>query len=274
MTDLVCIVSDTHINSRVGLLPPSMKLDDGDTIKARKAQRWQWHQWTQFWNEIAEEKRRSKATLYTIINGDVADLNKHSTSQMITTNIADIVKMCSHVFEPCLEVTDHVFVTRGTEAHALDNASLDELFARDIDAIESDENTSSWWWMRGEFGGVKFDVAHHPGTGSLIPHGAHGPAGRIAARMVYDYARNPSQMPDIAVRSHNHLFSDSGETYPVRAIVTEPWQLTTSFGHRIGMSGRLMPIGGLLFTCDRGNYSLRKLSYTPKHRRYWTKNEL
>jgi hypothetical protein len=275
MTDLVCIVSDTHINSRVGLLPPTIKLDDGDTIKASKAQRWLWHQWKTFWDDVAEERRRTRgAKLYVIVNGDIADYNKHATSQMITTNIADIIKMSYKVFDPCLSIADHVFVTRGTEAHALSNASLDELFARDIDAVSSDEDTSSWWWLRAKFGGVKFDVAHHAGTGSLVPHGAHGPAGRVAARIMHDYATKAADLPNVAVRSHNHIFSDSGETYPVRAIVTEPWQLTTSFGHRIGMSGRLLPVGGLLFTCDRGTYSLKKLSYTPKLRKYWTANEL
>jgi hypothetical protein len=225
-----------------------------------------------FWKEVAVEKRRTRGTLYTVINGDVADYNKHATSQMITTNIADIIKMSYHTLEPCLDVSDFVFVTRGTEAHVLSNSSLDELIARDIDAVESDEGTNSWWWLRAKFGGVKFDIAHHSGTGSLVPHGQHGPAGRIAARMIHDYARNMSDLPDVAIRSHNHIFSDSGETYPVRAIVTEPWQLTTSFGHRIGMSGRVMPVGGLLFTCSNGSYSLNKLSYTPKMRRYWTRD--
>lgn len=274
MTDLVCIVSDTHVNSRVGLLPPSVKMDDGDIETASNAQQWVWLQWQAFWKEIALEKKRTGGTLYTIINGDIADYNKHQTSQLITTNVADIIKMSYLSFETCLMVSDHIFVTRGTESHTMNNASLDELFARDMGAVKSDDGNSAWWWLRAEFGGVKFDVAHHPGTGTLTPYLAHGPAGRIAARMIHDYARNMSQLPDVAVRSHNHSFSDSGQTYPIRALVTEPWQLTTSFGHRIGLSGRVSPIGGLLFICDDGNYSLRKLSYTPKMRRYWTPDEL
>jgi hypothetical protein len=266
---IVVVFSDTHINSTVGLCPPSVKLDDAGVYKSSKAQRWLWSNWLDFWKDVAAEKKRLGYPVVSVANGDIADDNAHSNTQLITSNLADIIKLAHAALQPCLSVTDHFFATRGTEAHVGASASMDELVAESMGA-HGDGNTSSWWWLRGKFGGVTFDMAHHPGTGSASPHLRHGPAGRVAARIIHDYADMRELPPQIGIRSHNHTFSDSGESYACRVFITMPWQLTTAFGHRVGYSGRLSPIGGLIFICENGEYSCKIRQYRAKPQRYFT----
>ena len=271
MNAIVAVISDTHINSTVGLCVPSINLDDGGTYRASKAQRWLWNNWKSFWDDVALEKKRLKYPVVVVANGDISDDNNHGSTQLITKNKSDIIRMSYEALKPCLDIADHVFITRGTEAHVGASSSIEEIIARDIGAHgEPLRNTNTWWWIRAKFGGVSFDIAHHPGTGSMSPHLRHGPAGRVAARIIHDYADMRELPPDIAIRSHNHTFSDSGENYACRVIITMPWQLTTAFGHRIGYSGRVHPVGGLIFICEDGRYSLNIRKYQAKPKKYIT----
>jgi len=272
-TELVTVISDTHVNSLIGLMTNKVRMDDGGAYLSSKSQRWIYGNFKSFCRDIDVEKRRLRAPNTLIINGDISDDNNHKTTQILTHNKADILKMTVDTLMPIIELADHVIVTRGTEAHVGSNACMDEMVAEDISAHGPAENMYSWWAFRGEFGGVKFDVAHHPGTFSGMPHTQYAPAGRVAARIAWDYALNSEKPPDVAIRSHNHVFADSGYTYPTRAFITYPWQLTTSYGHRKGFSGRVMPIGGMFFVCEAGKYDMHVRSYSPKRGRYWTIHE-
>jgi len=269
-TCLTVVVSDAHINSTVGLLAPRVNLDDGGQYVSSKSQKWAYNNFLSFCKEIETEKRRLGAPTVVIINGDIADDNKHKTSQIITHNKADILKMSVATLMPLTELADAIIVLRGTEAHAGPSASMDEMYAEDVSAEQSAENIFSWWEFRGKFGGVTFDIAHHPGTFSGMPHSAHAPAGKVAARIEYDYAINGKKPPDIAIRSHNHIFADSGQTYETRTFITLPWQLTTSYGHRKGFSGRIMPIGGMYFICEDGEYDVHVRRFSPRRSKYWS----
>ena len=269
-TCLTVVVSDTHINSTVGLLAPRVNLDDGGQYKSSKSQKWINNNFLSFCKDVEVEKRRLGAPTVVIFNGDIADDNTHKTTQIITHNKADILRMTVDTLMPLVELADHIIVTRGTEAHVGPSASMDEMFAEDISASKSAENIYSWWEFRGKLGGVTFDVAHHPGTFSGMPHAAHGPAGRVASIVEHDYAISGKRPPDIAIRSHNHIFSDSGLTYETRAFITLPWQLTTSYGHRKGFSGRVMPIGGMYFICDNGEYNVHVRKFSPRKTKYWS----
>jgi len=87
-------VGDLHINSTVGLLKPSIILDDGGEYRASKGQRWLWRNWLNFWDEVQEVKKKNKAQVWTVFNGDVFDINgRHIQSQNISQNEADVFKM-------------------------------------------------------------------------------------------------------------------------------------------------------------------------------------
>lgn len=269
-TFLTAVISDPHVNSMVGLLAPRIQLDDGGHYTGSKAQKWVHNNFLSYCRDIEAEKRRLRALTTVIINGDIADDNNHKTTQIITHNMADILRMTVDTLSPLIELADHIIVCRGTEAHTGPSACMDEMFAEDVGAEKSGDNTYSWWEFNGELGGVSFNVAHHPGAFSGVPQNAHGPAGRVASRVEYDYAIEGMSPPDIAIRSHNHIFGDSGYTFRTRAFITLPWQLTTSYGHRKGFSGRIMPVGGMYFISKDGEYDVYIRKYSPRKTKYYS----
>lgn len=273
---IVAFVTDTHINSKIGLSYPTFQKDDGDIHRSGKAQRWIWSCYLDYCKQVKDAVEKTGYPLYVIHGGEVGDDLTHSKTQLISpNNTADILKNAAMSMEPLLELCDGWFCMRGTEAHSGQNASVDELIARDLGAIEDYNGNSSWWWFRGKFGGVKFDAAHHPGTGGKVPRSRSAIAGRVAADVASDYMEMGEQPPDIILRGHNHIFSDSGRTYSkFRALIGTSWQLSTAFGYRIGRGTELLPIGGMYFICRDGQYTTHVCHYKAKPSRYWTVKEL
>jgi hypothetical protein len=272
---IVAFLSDTHINSKVGLSYPTFNLDDGGTHRSSKAQRWVWQKYLEYCKELEEVKERTGYPLYVIHGGEVADDLTHSKTQLISpNNTADIVKNAALAMEPVLSLSDAWFCLRGTEAHSGANSNLDELIAYDLGA-EPDGDLYSRWLFRAKFGGVTFDVAHHPGTGSGVPWAQSAVAGRLAAAVMMDYIDLGEKPPQLILRGHNHKFSDSGRTYAKsRAIVGTSWQLSTSFGYRIGRGTEVLPIGGMYFVCENGEYTTHTCHFKGKLPPYWTVKEL
>lgn len=262
-------VGDMHINSTVALSQRVFQRDDGDGYQASVAQRFIIKTWEDFWDAVwAQKKKHRKWPLYVILNGELADDNDHKTTQLISKNPADQLRHAAKVLERPVDMADYVFVTRGTEAHVGPNAWMDEKLAQDISISVGprDREVKSWFHLRLVIGGVPFDIAHHPGTGHMRPWTKGGDANRLAASLVYRYVEynqymvkqkmleHQLQMPMIALRGHNHKPSDSANNHPIRAIIQPSWQLSTSFGHRLG--GDWLPIGGNYFLCRNGEVSV------------------
>jgi hypothetical protein len=222
------------------------------------------------WDAIQARKDELGGNVIAVLNGDITDDNYHPSSQMITKHHGSIIDMAIQTLKPCLDVADSVFVIRGTEAHVGIGASLDETLAREIGAIK-DENSFSWWWLPAIWGGVRFDIAHHPGFSTRVNWSRGTDALKIAITTEMDYHEAGSPLPDIVLRAHNHRYADSGGNYNTKAFVCSPWQLTTSFGHRIGYSTKVEPVGGLMFVCNNGVYEEKIMRYSPKSRGYWSK---
>ena len=100
MTAIVAIVGDIHANSTVAVCPPRVQLDDGGEYVASQPQRWIWRQWLVYWKEIEERRAALNARLFVVLNGELADDNYHPTTQLVTRNPADILKLSLAVLEP------------------------------------------------------------------------------------------------------------------------------------------------------------------------------
>lgn len=266
---IVAVFSDTHVNSTVGLVIPRITLDDGGTYSASKGQRWIWSNWNSFWRDVEAEKRRLKARVVCVGNGDLADNNGHKTTQLITKNEADITRMAYESLMPAIDVADTLFITRGTEVHTGPSSSMEEKIAYDLSAEKCPTGSHSWWELPLQANRTKFNFAHHAGTATKISYNTAAVAGRIAARALFSYANSGLEPPDIMIRSHNHVFSDSGHNYRLRAIVTPCWQLTTSYGYRIG--GSVLPVGGVMFICrGKDDVETHVRQYMPQRDKYVT----
>lgn len=258
-TTVLAIVSDLHSNSTVALCPPVVTLDDGGTYKANEQQRWIWRKWRSYWQQVADARAAHDARLIVVLNGELADDNYHATTQLVTRNPADMVRLAIECLTPMLELKpDAIFVARGTEAHSGVSGWLDERIADDIGARPSRAGTASHWQLRLSVEGVRVDVAHHPpGGGGRLPWTRGNFAPRLAAQALMDAASRGERPPHLYVRGHVHAPADSHDTHPVRAIVLPSWQLTTSYGHRLG--GGVLPVGGLIVTCSEGGYQATKV---------------
>lgn len=267
---IAAVVGDLHTNSTVALGAKTFTLDDGGTRAASPAQLFIYDTWVDYWDKVWKQKKKRGWPLYVIFNGELADDNYHHTTQMISKNPADQMRHAMKVLERPLDMADYVFVIRGTEAHTGPSAWMDEKIAQDIKGAIGplDGEIKSWWHWRGTIGGVRFDITHHPGTGHRVPWTKGGDANRLAAALIYRYVEYNSymekqgtpeykqEMPHIAIRGHNHRPSDSGTNHVIRGIIQPSWQLSSSFGYRLG--GDWLPIGSNYFLCREGEVSVRQ----------------
>ena len=73
----------------------------------------------------------------------------------------------------------------------------------------------------------------------------------------FEAAERGERPPHLLIRGHVHRPGDSYDAYPVRALILPSWQLSTSYGYRIG--GGTLPIGGAYVVCDgRGGFEVVK----------------
>lgn len=268
---VVAVVADTHPNSTVGLCPPEVTLDDGGMYQASKAQRWLWQNWLDFWGRVRSLKNEHRARVYAVFNGDGSDDNRHSQHQLVTVNKSVIVDIGEAVIKPAREIADRIFCIRGTEAHVGGSGELEELIAHRVGAVQDDETGHySWWHLPLVAAGVEFDICHHPRTAAYRPWTRGAAADRQAAIIISECAEQCIIAPDVAIRSHVHYFADSGVDRRPRTFYTPPWQLTTSFFQRLGAGASVEPVGGLIFVCRDGRYTVEPVRYEAERREPWT----
>ena len=252
-------VGDLHVNSTVALCTPSMQLDDGGTYRASNTQRALWSAWLDFWQEIADLKVDRRIL---VINGDLGELDtKRRSSQLITLNKASVLSMVIDVLEPALVLVDSIIVVRGTMAHTGKSGWLEEALADDLDNTIPSKTAASWWHFRGKIENVRFDISHHAQMGGL-PWTSKNAANKIATIIEYRYAVKMKQpIPHVALRSHNHKRSDSGDNSECLAVCLPCWSSMTEFGHRIGRENDVPHIGGDVFICQNGEFQRTPLKY-------------
>ena len=267
---LLIQVGDTHINSLVALCPPTVNRDGG-TYRSSRGQRWLWQCWLEMWETIKRDYPTQRKVL--VLTGDLGELDtKRRTAELISPNKAEVMSMIIDTLEPALRQVDSVFVIRGTQAHTGKGAWLEEAIANDLTITVKDEENkaASWYWLRLEAEGVRFDIAHHASMGGL-PWTAPNAANRLAFMAETYYHRIGQSLPHVVMRSHNHRYADSGGNYESLAVFTPAWSLMTEFGYRMGKELALASIGSVVFECSGGEYKMRQFKYEPRHetRRVW-----
>ena len=271
MSILLAAVGDLHIGSTVGLCPRHVELDDGGTYEPSKSQRFLCECWLDYWQQVADRKRK-KTRVVALLNGDLADRNRHSKYQLVTINRAVIQRMMLDVLEPVLDIAEAIIVVRGTEAHTGGSSEMEEWLAADIEAERDEEaGTASWWCWEGTMEGMNVVAAHHPGTNSGRPWTRGGGANRAAA-IVMDTYYGEAWQPDLALFAHVHHNEDSYDNHPVRAIFNRAFSFKTAYDHRSGRSLQASRIGGLFAELKNGVIvgQIEKPHYKLARRRPWS----
>lgn len=221
-----------------------------------------------YWGQVKADVERYSANLYTIVDGDLADMGVRFTPQVITTNQAVILRMGIDTFLPVADISQKLFIIRGTEAHVGGSGWLEEKMACDLKAERcADTNTNSWWHLIADFGGALFDVAHHGSIGRL-PWTMLSALGETAAKVIIECAKYKWRTPDIAVRAHCHRKGDSLDHYPVRVIQLLALQLMPAYAYR-NSTDALSDIGGAIGVIRKGQLDVRIVTYKPSRGRIW-----
>jgi hypothetical protein len=78
-----------------------------------------------------------------------------------------------------------------------------------------------------------------------------------------EHALRGQRHPDVAVRSHRHVYGDSFDAYPTRVVQTPAFQLKTAFGHKVAANS-IADIGGVIFVvAPDGRYEVKPQLFTP-----------
>jgi hypothetical protein len=190
---------------------------------------------------------------------------KHKTLQFITGNENDVTSWAIDTILPAVDVSERVFVIRGTAAHVKHSGGLEEKIAEDISAEKDGENYSSWDKVL-YCEGVLYDIAHHGRLGGMAWTKANS-LNKLVGELIIHYRNR--RIPDVAVRSHMHQYARSDDSLDMEAFSTPAWQLRTEFIHRLAKVG-ISDIGGMYFINDNGHYTTVVKRYPWTHKPWTT----
>ena len=271
---VVAVVNDVHAGGSTAVCPPVVQLDDGGAYQASKVQLWLWQNWHDYWARVA--KVRGDDELYVVFNGDLFDGDHHGTAQILSRH----PEAQSAVLRACMDAPlalepDKIFVVRGTEAHNGKSNSGEEALARrwrddGLPVVGDPETgTASWWHLRMEVAGTRFDITHHGRTG-MRAHTEGSAANLYAHDILLHHVKDGDPPPHLAIRAHYHRFNDSGDACPVRVITNGCWQIGTAYVKKVAADS-LSHIGGLIVELEEGvEPKVSKIRYKAQRGPVWT----
>lgn len=258
---VVCVVSDLHCGSTVGLSPPSVLMDDGGEYRASKEQLEIWEKWEVFQDKV--KKLAGKRPIISVVNGDLVEGNHHHSTQIQSENPSVQIDIAEQSLNRLARMSKKLFVVRGTETHSGQSASWEESIARKIGATGNPVGLSSWWILPLDVGGVMMDFAHHGRVGGLPWTRPNGSVS-LAAQTIIHYVERGKWPPKLVFRSHFHQYVDTYKAFKsIRLIGTPCWQNPTAYVYKRS-PGVQSDIGGVIIECDGGEYRIHaKYSKSP-----------
>jgi hypothetical protein len=268
----LAISSDQHCGSTLGLCPPEgVRLDGDASYQPSRAQRWTWECWEDYWKTVAKIRAQHGGELWTVYNGDAVDGDHHNTSQIISKNPEPQAYLLDRVFSvPLALAPERQVVIRGTEAHVGPAGASEEMWAKHLKNHVRDPETRahSWWHFRPEVHGVLFDFQHHGRIGTR-PWTKLSGVGTLAAEIMIECADSGEAIPNYAIRSHRHIYADTGDNYRTRLIQTPAFQLKTAHAHKVAPES-IAHIGGIIITVfPDGTSDVRKKLYRHSLPKVW-----
>jgi hypothetical protein len=273
MTDNIIVagVADLHSNSTTGLYNPDMVVLGKRPHDASAFQAKLWKEcWLEFWQRVARAKKEHKLPVVGVFNGDIIDVAP-KVGKLISSKPSVAKAIAMFNLEPALEVADVVFLVAGTDWHTGEEADHEEDLAMMIGA-EPDRKggRAVWRHLKAQWGGLLWDVIHHPATKWGRPWtkaAAVAREGEIVRRRSQDVGE---PVPDIVVRAHVHDGAMYKGDIPPAVFFCPPWELRGAFAYRKSytVSG---PSGGFIWIVKDGEYANPMVKYPRQRRRPWSR---
>lgn len=291
VTELVAVISDLHAGSTVGLCGRKGPMtDDGQVIQPSLLQRWLLERFERYWTRVKAERRRLRARLTVVCNGDAVDgPNHHGTTQSMSSSKDAQAYIAHSLFEIVGEAKpDQVFFVRGTSSHVGEAGGDEEALAaqlghgavltlggetHDFRALPVCRAPGTGLWSHQklllDLNGTRLDFRHHASVGGL-PWTAPGAIARLAFRIWVEHTQRGWRPPDLAIRSHLHHYRDSFQAHPTRAIITPAWQAKSNYAHQ-KVTEVISDFGGLLITIPpTGPYTVEPVLFPPDEDQPWS----
>jgi hypothetical protein len=244
----VAVVGDLHAGSTVGLMPPSFRLDAGQTITPSKQQAWLWKCWLEYCDWLDNFSLDA-----IVINGDLPNGLNARDAQNLTGNESDQINFVVDCLQPLLykgnkRRAGSVYITRGTGYHSGGAGSREETIAREIGAVQDDTGAYSRYVNRLTWRDQSLFFTHHIQIAAVYPL---TPLQRAQREWRVRCQKRGTRMPDVDIRSHVHTCHFIQSTDNKWMHTAPAWQLMTDFSHKVAPAGEEdFVTGGLLICLD------------------------
>ena len=244
----IIVVSDMHIGSTLGLCTPKVILDNEGEYCFTKDQKWLWRSWCDFWSKFVPETIGEKTEYDIVLNGDLLDNFHHQETALFSSNTADQVRCAYDVLtdDQVVRKMRHVYVIRGTEAHAGKAGQLEEKLSKLINA-RSLNGIKSTWSRTLSLGEHDVHFAHHIGV-TFSPLSISAAPCRELISSCLACSGAGRKVPSLLVRSHRHMYSQLSIGWgnrEVGIVCTPGWQLATAYVSKHSPSHKA-DIGGVV----------------------------
>jgi len=238
--------------------PHEVVLADDARWEPSELQDWYMARWREFWADTAALKKKHRAWCVGISGGDERDGDHHGTAQLTSADEDDQDQAVEAVYAVAAEVVDEWVFVRGTPAHG----SATERYARSFhrQGRNVTPNTPHWshWCYTGVHGGVRFEVAHAPGTKSWVPTTRGSSCSRHAQYTRAEYYDSGVEPPDVVIRHHVHYWQGPGCDGDTCCFFIPGWQAASNWvmsrGVKSATESHFVP-GGLRLLCRDGEWT-------------------
>jgi hypothetical protein len=232
-------------------------MHDGTETRPNELQEIILAHWCTCWANVA--KLRKGARLVIVVLGDVIEGLHHETTEITTSRIDTQEAMAIAVIESALKIAkfsnrhDAIRFVNGTPAHDGNGSASLERVARNVLGRDANDGTpSSANILRLNVNGVRFDVAHKPGSGPGSRAHTLGNAFHGWLRSLYFSALEEGQPPPryvLTAHHHNYLRRDVHATrghVALTGIICPSWKVKDEYVYRVAPFA-LSSIGMLAF---------------------------
>lgn len=258
----VIVVSDLHCGCGLGLCPPLVRLDEGQTVRQSPLQAVVWAWWREFWGEWVPMVTQGEP-FAVVVNGDALEGRHHGATTQLAQNLEDQARIARTVLQPIVNACEgRYYHIRGTEAHAGPAGEAEEELARSLGAIPSEHGHHARYELWLSLGAGLAHLTHHIGTTGSSAYETTALC-KEYSEACSDAARWHRPAPDVVGRSHRHRHAEvrvpTKHEYGI-CFVTAGWQLKTPLVFRIPGGRVTMPqIGGSLIRAgDHDVYTRHK----------------
>ena len=259
------LLSDTHIGSNVALWPEHFKSQTGHELPQSVFQKWLYECWgdMQEWAKttISDICDTDEPELFTVFNGDVIEGIHHKTIEIMSPNKDDQYTAAVQLLEPIRELSDKMFMVKGTECHTQNaESTIGDILKCEVNP---DTGHAAFDHLKLDVNGCIMDFAHHTSatTRPYLEASIHGIQMGVA---VMEAHRNGQAVPHVVCRAHRHrhgIFKDGNSI----SAITGPWQGLTRHGRKVVPAAVCNP-SVVLFEFKEGQLlpETHEMVYVPK----------